>query len=55
MRDNLKIVVLYNSSIVNKHKCIDSVKDKGINLPVYYWDNGEKYWNYNKIKEAIQK
>lgn len=55
VRDNLKIVVIYNSSVVDKSKCIDIVKDKGIHLPVYYWENGKKYWNYNKIKEVIQK
>lgn len=55
VRDNLKIVVIYNSSVVDKSKCIDSVKDKGIHLPVYYWENGKKYWNYNEIKEAMQK
>lgn len=52
-KDGLKIVVIYNSSVVNKSKCIEVLKNKGKHLPAYYYKNGDCYWNYQAIKNAI--
>lgn len=49
----IKIVVLYASCFINKEKCPDVVKYKGIHIPMYYRENGTLYWNYNGIKNAI--
>lgn len=54
-KDVANIVVIYNSTKVNKSKCPDSLKEKGIHIPAYYWENGKSYWNYQAIKNAIDK
>lgn len=50
----IKIVVLYNSTTVDKAKCPDVVKNQGEHIPMMYILNGTIYWNYNEIKAAIQ-
>ena len=50
----IKIVVLYNSTVVDKSKCPDVIKSKGKHLPMMYYQNEIKYWNYSEIKNAIQ-
>ena len=52
--DGLKIVVIYNSSIVQKSKCPEILRNKGIHINGYYRANdGKYYWNYSDIKSAI--
>ena len=51
---NLKIVVLYYSTSVNKDKCPSKLKNTGTHIPMMYRKNGELYWNYQEIKEAIE-
>lgn len=53
VRDRLKIVVLYNSAMVNKDKCPDVLQDKGIHVPMCYRSNGKLYWDYSSVKKAI--
>lgn len=53
VRDGLKIVVLYNSGYVFKDRCPDAVKDKGIHLAAFHWEDTTKKWNYIDIKNAI--
>ena len=50
----IKIVVLYNSTTVDKSKCPDVIKSHGKHIPMMYYQNGTKYWNYTEIKNAIQ-
>ena len=50
----IKIVVLYNSTTVDKSKCPDVLKYQGKHIPMIYYQNGMKYWNYTEIKNAIQ-
>lgn len=53
VRDKLKIVVLYNAAMVNKNKCPNVVKDIGTHIAMCYRDNGQLYWDYKAVKEAI--
>ncbi len=54
VRDDLNILVLYNSSRINKKKCPEAVRDRGIHLAAYHWDSHlNKTWNYQDIKNAI--
>lgn len=54
VRDGIKIVVLYNAAMVNKNKCPDILKDKGIHLAMCYRKDGKLYWDYNSVKKALQ-
>lgn len=54
IRDNLKIVVIYNYANVDKSKCPDCIKYYGVHIPAYYYaSDGKCYWNIARIKEAI--
>lgn len=54
IKDNLKIVVIYNSAIIDKGKCPNCIRCEGIHIPAYYFAcNGKCYWNIAKIREAI--
>ena len=50
----IKIVVLYNSTTVDKSKCPDVIQSHGKHIPMMYYQNGTRYWNYTEIKNAIQ-
>ena len=50
----IKIVVLYNSIRVNKDKCPDIVKYRGIHVPMCYrGTDGIIYWDYDAVKNAL--
>ena len=52
----IKIVVLYNSTTVNKNKCPDSIKSLGTHIAMMYkGSDGNLHWNYQDIKNAIMK
>ena len=50
---DIKIVVLYNSTKVDKSKCPDALKDKGIHVAMRYKEDGVEYWDYQAVKNAI--
>lgn len=50
----IKIVVLYNSSIVNRSKCPQRLRNLGTHVAMCYNSNGQLYWDYNSVKDAIQ-
>lgn len=52
-RDIDKIVVIYNSSIVERSKCPEALRYIGQHIPAYYYEGNNCYWNYTKIKECI--
>ena len=52
-KDKLKIIVLYNDSIVDKNKCPDVLKNEGTHVPMCYCSNGKLYWDYASVKKAI--
>ena len=49
IRDNMNIIVLYNSSYVHKDWCPDLLKNVGIHVPMK--TNG--YWDYSAVKNAF--
>lgn len=57
IRYDLPIIVLYNSTYVDKSKCIDSVKNVALcHVPMIKRDfNGQYVWDYQGIKSAFDK
>ena len=53
VKDNLKIVVLYNSDKVDRNKCPEAVRYEGTHISAYHYEYGVKKWNYQAIKAAI--
>src|SRR5699024_10487126 len=52
---NIKIIVLYKSTYVNKTKCPEILKNRGIHIPMYKKSNdGQLSYNYNEIKQAFE-
>lgn len=49
----IKIVVLYNSAMVNKSKCPEAIRNRGIHVPMCYQKDGELWWDYQTVKQAI--
>ena len=53
-RDDLRIVVIYNATSVQKDKCPVALRYKGTHINGYYkGSDGKYYWEYQKIKDAI--
>ena len=50
---DIKIVVLYNSTKVDKFKCPETLKDFGTHVAMRYKENGVEYWDYQAVKNAI--
>ena len=51
--DISKIVVIYNYASVDRSKCPTSLRYTGTHIPGYYFENGQAYWNYSAIRDAI--
>lgn len=50
----IKIVVLYNSTVVNRNKCPVAVKNLGTHVAMCYrGTDGNVYWNYQAVKNAL--
>ena len=50
----IKIIVLYNSTKVDRAKCPDAVKYVGTHIAmVYKGIDGRYYWDYNAVKKAF--
>lgn len=50
----IKIIVLYNSTRVDKSKCPDAVKYVGTHTAmVYRGIDGRLYWDYQAVKNAF--
>lgn len=50
----IEIVVLYNSTTVDKTKCPQSVRYTGKHIPMLFrGSDGVLYWNYYSIKDAL--
>ncbi|MBD5142953.1 MAG: molecular chaperone Tir [Ruminococcus sp.] len=56
-RNNLPIIVLYNSTYIDKHKCIDSVVNIAkCHVPMLKREwNGQLMWDYQSVKKAFEK
>lgn len=55
IKENAKIVVLYNSIIVNRGKCPEVLRNKGIHIPMkkFNHDTWNVEWDYQTVKSAI--
>lgn len=53
VRDEIKIVVLYNAASVDKSKCPDAVKNAGAHVAMCYLEGGKYYWDYQAVKNAL--
>lgn len=53
IRDNIEIIVLYNSCYVDKNKCPDIIKNYGKHVAMCYRRDGNIYWDYCAVKNAI--
>lgn len=50
----IKIVVLYNSTKIDKNKCPEAVRNEGTHVAMVYKDsNGKYYWDYKSVKNAL--
>jgi len=53
---DIKIVVLYNSTYINKSKCPEILRYKGNHASmVYRGSDGSLYWDYDTVKNAIMR
>lgn len=52
-RDGIRIVVLYNSTVVDRSKCPEVLRYKGEHTAAVYRDSNGLHWNYPAIKKAI--
>lgn len=53
VKDGLKIVVIYNATVVNRAKCPTALKDVGTHLAIYNYKDNVLHWNYQAIKDAL--
>ena len=53
IKAGIRIVVLYNSTVVDKSKCPDAVKNLGVHIPMLYYNNGSRRWNYKLVKQYL--
>lgn len=54
VRDGIDIVVLYNSTRINKYNCIDAVKNIGMHFPMKKYVNRIQEWDYQAVKKALE-
>ena len=53
VNDGLNIIVLYNSTLVNKEKCPEVLRNRGIHRKMLKWVGSTLYWDYQTVKEAF--
>lgn len=52
----IKLVILYNSTIIDKSKCPELVRNLGVHINMMYvGPDGNKRWNYKKSKRCIRR
>lgn len=52
---NIKIIVLYNSTKVDRNKCPEVVRWKGTHTAMAFkGSDGREYWDYNAVYEAFK-
>ena len=54
VRDDLRIVILYNAASVNKSKCPDSIKTFGTHTAMWKIQDGRYLWDYLAAKKALE-
>lgn len=53
VNDGLRIIVIYNSNKIDRMKCPEIIRYKGIHIVAYYYFGNECCWNYQEIKNSI--
>lgn len=53
VKDGIKIVVLYKACSVDRSKCPEAVRYKGTHAPMWKRENGQIYWDYQSVKNAL--
>lgn len=55
IKENANIIVLYNSTVVNKNKCPEALRHKGKHIAMKKIDTftGNEEWDYQSVKSAI--
>lgn len=55
IKENAKIVILYNSIIVDRNKCPEMLRNKGIHKPMkkFNFNTWNVEWDYQTVKSAI--
>ena len=53
IRDGLKIIVLYKSTMVDKSKCPEIIRNHGVHVPMKKWVGNTMVWNYDSVRSAI--
>ena len=53
IRDGLKIIVLYKSTVVDRFKCPEMVRNYGIHVPMEKRIGNTLYWDYDTVRNAI--
>lgn len=53
IQQKIDIIVLYKSSSIKRNLCPESVRWTGIHIPLFYFKDGQCYWNYQDIKKAF--
>lgn len=53
VRDGLKIIVLYNSTTINRDLCPDSLRWIGVHAKMQKLENGTLGWDYRSVKNAF--
>ena len=51
----INIIVLYNSTVVDKKRCPEAVRNIGQHVPMQKWMNGTRNWDYDSVKKAFDK
>ena len=55
VKAGIKIVVLYNSTVVSKSRCPELVRERGVHIAMKYRGiDGNIYWDYNAVKNALE-
>lgn len=55
VKDGLNIIVLYKSTSVEKSKCPEILRNRGIHVPMKRWNNiaWRSEWDYQSVKSAF--
>lgn len=51
--DELEIIVFYNSTVVNRDKCPEIVRWRGVHRAMQKRENGQLEWDYANVKAAF--
>ena len=54
IRDNMKIIVIYKSTYVDRKDCPECVRKVGKHIPTFTWGEDKRlYWNVKEITDAV--